>query len=431
MYRTSKLSRSNLFGKLIRRCILAAMLVCWTKGMPAAPVRNAPVPTYTVDLAALGYRLPSARALASGESLETVDFADATHLLITYNQRKLIPRLRDDAEGDRDRIVRVLLVSVTDGKLVAETEWRTHDHARYLWQLTGGKFLVRLGNSLSLLTPTEAHGGEELVRRSLLTTERRLRAVQVSPDGRSVAVQTSAQELVGDDPDEPKQKRPVELDFFNFRSEPPALVKRGATSVSRLLHLSFNEQGYLVAKPEKGGTWGFDLEGFRGEHLELAGVQSSCRPDVLFVDATEFIANGCRAGDERGMLGGFNLRGEILWVQGVTPPHSPGFAFAADAGRFALRITNVEVDALAPEGSGPMAQEVRVYQTYNGVELLRVGSTPVHRAEQNFALSADGHELVVWRNETLAVYSLPPLTAKDTKAVEAASKPVTLPASTQ
>jgi len=83
-------------------------------------------------------------------------------------------------------------------------------------------------------------------------------------------------------------------------------------------------------------------------------------------------------------------------------------------------------------------QEVRVFQSYDGKQLFKIDLTPVERAGQNYALSADGMRLAVVR-ETLVhhaatkdyeaytqreaaveVYPLPPLTKEDQVAVKEA-----------
>jgi hypothetical protein len=398
--------------------LVSACLPAWS----AAP-RALAVPTAHVDLVPLGYKPLSSRALASGQSLETVDFIDATHLLVTFNQRKLIARLRDDPEGDQDRVLRAVVIQLPDGKVTAEAEWRTHDRERYLWPLANGRFLLRLGNSLSVLSPRSAHSGEELARYSLLVMSRKLRHVQVAPDGQTISVESSKAEMIGDDPDEPKSKRPVELDLYTFHPSPFGLEKRGTTPLPGVIHFSFTDQGYIVAMSEKGGTWAFDFSGYHGESMELAGLQTSCRPEHLFVSPTEFVVLGCRAGEERGMLGAFNLRGEVLWLQGIPPPHGASFSLAPVAGRFAMRGTSTDVDVAVDE-SMPSSQEVRVFQTYNGALLLRAQCSPTQKADQNFALSEDGLQLATWSRDAINLYTLPPLSAKDADAVKQAQQPV-------
>jgi hypothetical protein len=66
------------------------------------------------------------------------------------------------------------------------------------------------------------------------------------------------------------------------------------------------------------------------------------------------------------------------------------------------------------------SQAVTVYQTDSGRQLLRVDAAPIARAGQNFALSPDGMRLAVIRDGSLEVYSLPPLTPDERKAVQMA-----------
>ena len=137
---------------------------------------------------------------------------------------------------------------------------------------------------------------------------------------------------------------------------------------------------------------------------ELAAFDTSCFPRATFVGHSEFVAFGCRGSDDKQDFAGFNLKGDEMWQQNFTDTHvSPTFSFAPAAGRFALGRTIVSslIDADSPlPASLVTGQEVRVYQSYNGKQLFKIDLTPVERAGQNFALSADGMRLAVVR-ETL------------------------------
>jgi hypothetical protein len=130
-----------------------------------------------------------------------------------------------------------------------------------------------------------------------------------------------------------------------------------------------------------------------------------------------------------------------MWQQSIGADVSPTFSFAPVAGRFALGriVVTVAVDADGPLAENMVReQEVRVVQSYDGRVLFKIDCTPVERAGENFALSADGMRLGVVR-ETLVhhaatndydeysereaaveVYALPPLTEKDQAEVKAA-----------
>jgi hypothetical protein len=96
---------------------------------------------------------------------------------------------------------------------------------------------------------------------------------------------------------------------------------------------------------------------------------------------------------------------------------------------------DIDPDA-ALSASAVTGQEVRVYQTYNGRQLLKIDCSPVERAGQNFALSPNGMRLAVVRetmvshpatkdfaaytqNETaVEIYPLPPLSKEDEAALK-------------
>jgi len=117
---------------------------------------------------------------------------------------------------------------------------------------------------------------------------------------------------------------------------------------------------------------------------------------------------------------------------------NPTFSFAPAGGRFALGRTIVASQTDIAAAPPADTQEVRVYQSYNGKLLLRLNCTPVQRAGQNFALSPDGLQVAVIREESthyeatkehgaytqietgVEIYALPALSKDDRAAVEKA-----------
>ena len=112
----------------------------------------------------------------------------------------------------------------------------------------------------------------------------------------------------------------------------------------------------------------------------------------------------------------------------------PSIVSAVSAGRFALSRTQTLSHIFGsetPSSSQLTGQEVRVIQTYNGRQLLRVPTSPIQRVGQNFALSPDGLSLAVIHDnaavhgeETLhdtavEIYDLPQLSQKDRKEIDA------------
>ena len=442
-------------------CRVGAMLAAWA--MLAAGVARArdAGQVARIPLGPMGYQTMVPEFLLAGSSMLTVDFVDANHLLITFGVRQLMERLADDPPDDDDRTVGAALVELPSGKLLARTQWRLHDRGQYLWSLGHGRFLLRVRDRLAVLAPMQAVGAGDAFREvPLLHIDRHIVAVQVSPDADLLTVETTkrasgepgvASDVTLVDPalHDPAQpdSAPVQLNFYRLMStgagaEGLLAVSAGAIRARTAVELPMTTGGFLNVMEGGKDRWLFNFDAHSGKVSELAEFDTTCFPHPTFVSHGEFVAFGCRGSAEKQDLAGFNLKGEEMWQQSFSDTHiAPTFAFAPAAGRFALgRI--VVTGAGDPEGplteSVVSAQEVRVMQSYNGKLLFRIDCTPVERAGENFALSADGLRLAVVR-ETLVhhaatkdydeytereaaveVYALPPLTEKDVAAVKAA-----------
>jgi hypothetical protein len=150
---------------------------------------------------------------------------------------------------------------------------------------------------------------------------------------------------------------------------------------------------------------------------DISTGPSTSTPAPLFVSHSEFIAFGCRAGQSRQQLGGFNMRGEEMWEQGLFGDSiAPSIAYAPAGGRFALSRIMLHSSFIAdqPISADQVSnQTVVVYQTGTGKQLLRADCSPVERAGQNFALSPNGLALAVIHADAIEIYTLPSLTTKD------------------
>jgi len=95
----------------------------------------------------------------------------------------------------------------------------------------------------------------------------------------------------------------------------------------------------LTVSNDGRSRWGFDYKGFAGGSRDLAGLESSCTPQPIFISESEFLAFGCRGGDELNEMGGFDLLGNALWLATVETPVWAMFESALRGGRFAYRTT--------------------------------------------------------------------------------------------
>ena len=112
------------------------------------PEKPSHPPTAVFALEPLGFSPPGSIYLGQGFSLVSLDFLDDDQLLFTFRVPGLVHR--DSGEGE-ERQMRALVLSVPTGKVESEALWTLHDRQRYLWMLTGGRFLfLRDRETLSL-----------------------------------------------------------------------------------------------------------------------------------------------------------------------------------------------------------------------------------------------------------------------------------------
>jgi hypothetical protein len=438
------------------------MLALWMVLAGAAQARGAE-PVARIPLGPMGYQTMVPEFLLAGSSMLRVDFVDADHLLITFGVRQLMERLPGDPVDDDDRTVGTALVELPTGKVLAKTQWRLHDRGQYLWALGHGRFLLRVRDRLSVIAPMAAGGAKDAFRETpLLRIERHIVGVLVSANEDLLTVETTkltsgeageagveagpSGDLVIHDPAQ-TDPAPVQLNFYRLRStgagaEGLVVTSAGAIRARTAIELPMTTAGFLDVIEGGKDRWLFNFDAHTGRVNELAEFDTTCAPHPTFVGHGEFVAFGCRGSVDKQELAGFNLKGEEMWQQSFSDLHvSPAFSFAPAAGRFALGrvvvMAAVDESAPLPEG-GVSAEEVRVVQSYDGRVLFKIDCTPVERAGENFALSADGMRLAVVRETVVhhvatkdydeytereaavEVYALPPLTEKDQAEVKAA-----------
>jgi hypothetical protein len=425
--RAGILLRLHLMGchTTLRRFLLCSPLLCGMMSRAEEPMKPTPKPAQSFQLESYGYRPASnSMTMRAGYTNATVNFIDADHLLLTYSAHKLMPRDPSQREGDDDHIIRGVVIHLPDGKAVRETEWRVHDRAPYLWPLAGGHFLIRIRNNLYSLDPMGKFNPEHLGQRLLVESNNDLELIQTSPARDLLLVEAVPAAKIGDDPDE-KRDHNVTATFFQITTNSDGavlLASRGKVSASDAFSFPFTSMGVLQSVQEDRTHWGFDFHPYTGKSMELAGFTSTCRPRSFFISDAEFFAFGCRGGDDRRLMGGFNLMAEAKWV--FTTDYSPLWMVidaAPAVGRFAMRntITSMPIPEGDVEfGNGVTGQEVRVFGDSEGDELLRVTVSPIQRPVGNFALSPDGLRLAVFHDTQLEIYSLPPVNAADRKLHE-------------
>jgi hypothetical protein len=140
-------------------------------------------PAAHIDLAPVGYRQPSRIERLTDEASVSLDFVDASHLLLTFNPRKLLKRVPECPPTHDDRMIHAVVLESPSGKVVTEADWYLHDQRRYLWPLGSGKFLLRKLNSLYVVDST-------LKENLLLESPKDIVWLTVSADGKQIILET-------------------------------------------------------------------------------------------------------------------------------------------------------------------------------------------------------------------------------------------------
>jgi hypothetical protein len=415
------------------RCLLRSGLA-WLLVLTATPLfARGPEQPLRIPLEDFGFQPLSPQFLLNGSSMLTLNYVDEKHLLVTFVTHRLIPRLPNEPADDQDRIVDAILLELPSAKILARTSWHLHDHARYLWNLGHGHFLLRVRDSLTTFAPlANLSAGQPFAEHPFITSaERRLAVLIISPDSDLLIVESVKRKppdekpktaLFGPTP-QPKfsEKDPVQINFYRLHSGDDAAsvspVFAGAVISKGTGDIPASTAGYLAVVDQGNQHWAFDFHSYAGKVNELSPFDSTCSPAPLFVSHSEFIAFGCRGGQTMQQIGGFNMRGEEMWEQGLFGAFiAPSLAYAPAGGRFALSrimLRNSVVPDQMISNDEVSSQTVVVYQTGTGKQLLHADCSPVERAGQNFDLSPSGTALAVVHADAIEIYKLPPLTSKD------------------
>jgi hypothetical protein len=421
-------SQNSSQRRLLRTGLACILLLA---AIPAFP--RGPEPPLRIPLQNLGFQPLSSQFLLNGSSMLTLHYVDDKHLLVTFVVHRLIPRVVDDPEDDQDRVVDAVLLEIPTGNVLARTSWHLHDHAQYLWNLGHGHFLLRIRDSLTTFAPLANLSEKEPFRQHpfLASSERRLAALILSPEADLLIIESIKRIPPEDKPRTPlfglapapkfTESNPVQINFYRLHAGddggPVNPSFAGAVHTKNTGDLPVTTAGYLAVVDQGRQHWAFDFHTFSGKLNELSPFDSTCSPAPIFVSHSEFIAFGCRTGQTRQQIGGFNMRGQEMWEQGLFGDFiAPSMAYAPAGGRFALSRVLLRISAVPDQpisADEVTTQSVVVYQTNTGKQLLRADCSPVERAGQNFTLSPNGLALAVVHADAIEIYNLPPLSTKD------------------
>jgi len=416
---------------------LAAVIACGAAWGSDKNKEKQPEPTAKLALDKLGFPGMSTSFQVAGASMLTVHVLDDRHLLVTFGLRGLVSRVENDPVDDDDREVGGEVVEVPSGEILAKTQWHMHDHGRYLWALGQGRFLLRVGTTLSTFAPmANMASGDAFRRVNFPYRSLHPSAVFVSHDGAMLTIETehvvqagAAKVATWGDLEKSQQSTTL-IDLLRITGDgsvgsPVAVTAAKTLKSPRPLLLPVNADGYLWATEDDhdANQWMLTFDGFGGKTLQLGPTRSSCEPRVQLVSRSEYVLVTCQGTDDQVKVTAYGFDGHENWEEPFTGFNAPAFAYAPEAGRFAMSRTMPAVQALDRDGGGTAErQELRVYQTESGDLLLKVPCTPVMKTAENFDMSADGRTVAVIREGAIWIYTLPAPSARDKKDLEEVAK---------
>jgi hypothetical protein len=346
-----------------------------------------------------------------------------------------------DPDTHEDREVAAELVEIPSGKIEARTEWHMHDHGRYLWPIGRGRFMVRVGSSLSTIAPLANLYTEPFRRIAFPARGLDVAYISASPEGGVLTVESQLprqQNGVATWADEQQQQAGALLDLYRVSGEgtdasPLTITSPHSARSSRPMLFPIDEDGFLWTSNESRdpNDWTVSFHAFapagKKNPVVVGDIHSTCQPRILIASRSEYIALACMGSDTHMKLATYGFDGHENWEEPMDVDSSIAFAFAPGAGRFAVsRIANtvpaVAAGNLLAAQATESRQEVRVYQTESGDLVLKAPTTPPIKTAENFDLSADGKLVALVRDAEILIYQLPAPSERDRKAAAEVAK---------
>jgi hypothetical protein len=365
-------------------------------------------PEMTVGVEPLGFYPPGAYFQGQRQSLVSLDFLDENRLLFSFRAPGLIHR-SSNSDGE-ERQVRAVVLDLPSGRVESEAVWTLHDHARYLWMLKDGHFLLRDENDLKV-------GDASLELKPLLHFPGPLLWMEMDPE---------QQYLVTDSHEPPSPtneatgagKQPEEANA-PAESGAPEIVLRvlqrasgQVILVSRVhnpVYLPINAAGYVETRQANLRQWRLDLNQFAGGTQPMGRVDSTCDPRIDFVTQKRLVAMACNPDGTRRIVA-MGTDGRRLWEAPTAPNQVwPILVMSPEGSRMARETLFVThpIDAFSPLSfEDVLGQVVEVYDTSTGKVVARVPASPVLDGGGNVAISPSGKRLAVLDAGLIQVYDV-------------------------
>ena len=403
-------------GRWRQGCLVTLLLCLMTNVAQAREHDSGPQPTMRIPVEQLGYRPPGKLYILARYTSSSLDFLDATHLLLTFRQPRLL--LRQEGSDGLDQVIHADVLELPSGKIVAEEQWLLHDRGRYLWRLANDKVMLRIGSSL-YETDSKLH------LKPLFSSPTELEAVETSPDGKLLVVQNELEKHTAEEHEELVKKAaqsgstpPSEdVQIRMMRLDQPKLMLSAHADAAGDLPATidgFFTQERLKDK-DKDDVWNVRFHPYEKPEPTggdiIAQIESACEPSEKVLNQQSVLVLSCRPGHDDRFVAAYSLKSQKLWDGRWQSNFTwPAFRMAQSGTSVAISwiAVNHPVSAMAPINDEDVQNQVlSVLDSQTGSLRLAVLLKPIVSAGGNFALSADGNRLAVLNHGEIEVYDLP------------------------
>lgn len=360
-----------------------------------------------LSLRSLGYKPRKNRVLLALGEDSAVRFIGEDELLVTFNVHPLIERSAEERVWQSaPRIIRALLISARNGKVLHAEDWQVNQAGPYLWPLADGRVLAAVGGALTIFGPNlkierqwTLPGSLALVR---VSPSRNLIVAGIVNERHSPEEHHRLIEFMG--PGHETVEENGSLTFLDGQLNVLGTKELHAhPDVPDVL-----DSGLLVSDPVSQSRWKVQELRWNGGPHTIAQVRSPCPLRISTLPTNLILLVGCSSDASNSWYRILRRDGKTL-LKGSTA--SNGWLENADAlsakGVFAIGI--LEATRPIDFENGMYAREfqklaISVYSSKTGQRLYATPSLRGTVDRQSFALSENGDRLAVLNGEDITMY---------------------------
>ena len=373
--------------------------------LPSSDHETLHLPSKSIGIRELGYAPRLQRELEELNNDVELAWLGPEQLLIAFNPHTLVERDAQLSTGAPVRRMHAAVLEVASGKVLGTADWFLPDAGEFLWQLSGGRALVHVGNELRIYRE-----GMQIERQ--IPLDGPLAFVRLSPNGELMAIaiqrethtpqqHASLRESLGMEPPEnveirvlDKNLKVVEQATTSSRIMPPTLLNEG--------------QVQLLAKPNK--RYRLAMAAWSGETTTVARFASACIPEISSFAPDLLLVDTCGLNTGTHEYRVLQPNGKLV-LRGRRDPQALGQSAQGNGHVFAVRslhATQTMVQGSVFHGTDLDYEEVRVFQSGDGRRLTSVRMQAPPPSHGGYALSPDGTQLAVIADARVNLFAVPP-----------------------